>query len=176
MSYCPGIRGIGCNLKTLHSFIRASQENCTGLPRELAESLNRAMQPGLVSPGGSDQQSTARPASCRRLGPLRVTIIVVCHCFLNAVHGKVGKVTTPKSQISYWYYCSIVHCLCRRLNGPKIRDVGSNHLRSIRGRREMCCVSLFCAPNALRAVTRATQADARVSCSSIPGSFTQAYG
>jgi hypothetical protein len=35
----------------------------TGLPRELAESLTRATQPGLVSPGGSDQAQRYHPAS-----------------------------------------------------------------------------------------------------------------
>jgi hypothetical protein len=40
---------MGC--KTLHFFSPVQ----TGLPRELAKSLTRAMKPGLVSPGGSDQ-------------------------------------------------------------------------------------------------------------------------
>jgi hypothetical protein len=40
---------MGC--KTLHFFSPVQ----TGLLRELAESLTRATQPGLVSPGGSDQ-------------------------------------------------------------------------------------------------------------------------
>jgi hypothetical protein len=35
----------------------------TRLPRELAESLTRAKQPGLVSPGGSDQAQRYHPAS-----------------------------------------------------------------------------------------------------------------
>jgi len=35
----------------------------TGLPRELAESLARATQPGLVSPGCSDQAQRYHPAS-----------------------------------------------------------------------------------------------------------------
>ena len=35
----------------------------TGLPRELADSLTRATQPGLVSPGGSDQAQRYHPAS-----------------------------------------------------------------------------------------------------------------
>ena len=35
----------------------------TGLPRELAESHTRATQPGLVSPGGSDQAQRYHPAS-----------------------------------------------------------------------------------------------------------------
>jgi hypothetical protein len=40
---------MGC--KTLHFFSPVQ----TVLPRELAESLTRATQPGLMSPGGSDQ-------------------------------------------------------------------------------------------------------------------------
>ena len=35
----------------------------TGLPRELAKLLTRAVQPGLVSPGGSDQAQRYHPAS-----------------------------------------------------------------------------------------------------------------
>jgi hypothetical protein len=35
----------------------------TGLPREPAESFTRAAQPGLVSPGGSDQAQRCHPAS-----------------------------------------------------------------------------------------------------------------
>jgi hypothetical protein len=35
----------------------------TGLPRELAKSLTRATQPGLVSPGGGEQAQRHHPAS-----------------------------------------------------------------------------------------------------------------
>ena len=88
---------------------------------------------------------------------------------------KVWNVTTqdllPDKGHRYWYSCSIVHSLCRSLNGPTIRDVGSNHTRIIAPGDDERCVSLFCAFNALRA----TQARARVSCSSIQGSFTQSY-
>jgi hypothetical protein len=48
---------MGC--KTL-SFFSPVQ---TGFPRELAKSLTRAMQPGLVSPGDDDQAQRYHPAS-----------------------------------------------------------------------------------------------------------------
>jgi len=38
-----------------------------GRPRELAESLTRATQPGLVSPGGSEQSRGLHPASLLRI-------------------------------------------------------------------------------------------------------------
>ena len=45
---------MGC--KTLHVFfIFFSPVRQTGLPKELAKSFTRAMQPGLVSPGGAEQ-------------------------------------------------------------------------------------------------------------------------
>jgi hypothetical protein len=48
---------MGC--KTLH-FLSPVQ---AGLPRELAKSLTRATQPGLVSPAVSDQAQRYHPAS-----------------------------------------------------------------------------------------------------------------
>jgi hypothetical protein len=48
---------MGC--KTLHFFSPVQM----GLPRELAESLTGATQPGLVSPGVSDQAQRYYPAS-----------------------------------------------------------------------------------------------------------------
>jgi hypothetical protein len=51
---------MGC--KTLH-FFQPGAACVKGLPRELAESLTDATQPGLLSPGGSDQPRRFHPAS-----------------------------------------------------------------------------------------------------------------
>jgi hypothetical protein len=46
----------------------------------------------------------------------------------------------PEKVHRYWYSCSIVHSLCRRLNGSKIRDVGSKHTEEAFGDDERCVV------------------------------------
>jgi hypothetical protein len=76
LSHSPGM---GC--KTLHFL--SPVHAC--LPREQAESLTRATQPGLVSPGGSDQVPSGEPLiRVRGKSPLSLRH-VVCYSVKQTV-------------------------------------------------------------------------------------------
>jgi hypothetical protein len=77
---------MGC--KTLHFFSPVQ----TGLPRELAKSLTRATQPGLVSPGGGEQAQRHHPSS---LSSESGKVLSPCRMLLR--QGCVGKQT-----VAWW--------------------------------------------------------------------------